>query len=191
MSAVIFMVAGAADAVGDWLIMLAGSLIGFCAALCFAMLGVGFVALFSLWKELVLQFRRANIRSLLLSSPLAIFWLVLGLAAMVFIGMLAEKVPVFGQTVFKILIWGVISIAFYRLWTSRSHAGLMLRAILMLSFSGIMVAAAAYAYWWITTQTALLLVVSLSTIGALNVAFYSSSVRLTALKDNLVKPPGA
>lgn len=135
LSVAIFMVAGAADAVGDWLFMLAGSLLGFCAALFFAMLGVGFVALFHLWKELVPQFRRANIWSLLLSSPLAIFWLALGLVVMVFLGMIIDRVPVFGQFVFfKALIWGVISIALYRLWMGRSHAALVLRAILMFPF---------------------------------------------------------
>lgn len=138
------------------------------------------------------QFRTANIWSLLLSSPLAIFWLALGLVVMVFLGMIIEKVPVFGQFVFfKALIWGVISIALYRLWMGRSHAALVLRAILMVSFSGIIVGAVAYAYWWIIAQTPLFLIVCLSTIGALNVAFYSSSVRLTALKDNLIEPQGA
>lgn len=95
---------------------------------------------------------------------------------MLFFGMIIEKVPVFGQFVFfKALIWGVISIALYRLWMGRSHAALVLRAILMVSFSGIIVGAVAYAYWWIIAQTVLFLIVCLSTVGALNVAFFISA----------------
>jgi hypothetical protein len=52
-SVVFFVFAGAADAGGDWLFVLTGCLIGFCAALFFAMFGVGFVSLFYLWQELV------------------------------------------------------------------------------------------------------------------------------------------
>lgn len=187
-----FMLAGAADTENDWLFRLTGCLMGFCAALFLAMFGVGFVSLFYLWKELALQLKRANVGSLLLSIPLASFWLALGLGVMLLSGMLVdkiEKLPVHWQSLLRGLLyvpmWALIAIAFYGLWKGRSYAALMLRLILMVSFSAIIIAAAAFAYWWFISQTALLLVLLLSAIGTLNVVFYSRWVRLAALKDNL------
>jgi hypothetical protein len=184
-SVVFFMFVGAADTGGDWLLALTGCLLGFCAALFSAMLGVGFVSLFNLWQELVSQFMKAKIRSLLLSFPLAIFWLVLGLAVTAFFGMVVEKIPMLPQE----LLWGLIAMVFGGLWMGRSHAALMFRGILMVSFTAIVVVAVAFGYWWIVRQTALLLVLFLSAIGALNIFFYSRWVRLKALQDNMLKPP--
>ena len=188
-SVVFFIFVGAADTGGDWLLALTGCLLGFCAALFSAMLGVGFVSLFHLWQELVSQFMRARIRSLLLPFPLAIFWLVLGLVVTAFFGMVVEKIPTLPERPMQELLWGLIAMVFGGLWIGRSHAALMLRGILMVSFTAIVVVAVAFSYWWIIRQTALLLVLFLSAIGALNIFFYSRWVRLKALKDNMLKPP--
>ena len=191
-----FMLAAAADTENDWLFRLVGGLMGFCAALCFAMFGVGFVALWNLWKELVWQLKRAKIGPLLVSSPLAILWLGLGLAVFVMFGMLLEKIeklaPFWQFPLRKwllTLVWLSIVTTFYSLWKGRSHAALMLRLILMVSFSTIIVVAVAFSYWWIIRQTALIFVLFLSAIGALNIVFYARWVRLTALKNNLLEPP--
>jgi len=61
----------------------------------------------------------------------------------------------------------------------------MLRLILMVTFSAIIVSAVTFGFWWIASQTALLLVVFLSAFGLPDVVFYSHRVRLLALKDNL------
>lgn len=195
-SVLFFMLAGAADTENDWLFRLTGCLMGFCAALSFAMLGVGFVCLWNLWKELAWQLKRAKVGSLLLSIPRAALWLALGLGVMLLAGMLAEKIeklPKLWQLLLSVLLhfsfWVLIAQAFYYLWKGRSHAALMLRVILMVSFSSIIVAADAFSYWWIISQTALPLVLLLSAIGTLSVVFYSRWVRLAALKDNLTDPP--
>lgn len=194
-SVLLFMLAGAANAENDWLFRLTGFLMGFCAALFFAMFAVGFVSLFYLWKELGSQLKRAEVGSLLLSIPLAAVWLALGLGVMLLAGMLvdkSEKLPAYGQALLRGLLyvpmWALIAIAFYGLWKGRSYAALMLRLILMVSFSAIITAAAAFAYWWFISQTALLLVLLLSAMGTLNVVFYCRWVRLAALKDNLTDP---
>jgi len=181
-SVVFFIFAGAADTGRDWLLVLTGCLMGFCVALFFAMFGVGFVSLFYLWRELVSQFRRAKIRSLLLCFPLAIFWMVLGLATTVFFGTVVEKIPMLLKRPAQELLWVLIAMVFGGLWMGRSHAALMLRGILMVSFTAIVVVAVALGYWWIIRQTAPLLVLFLSAIGALNILFYSWYVRLRALK---------
>lgn len=184
-----FTLAGASDRENDWLFRLVGALMGFCAALCFAMFGVGFVALWNLWREMVWQLKRAKIGPLLVSSPLAILWLGLGLGVFVMFGMLAEKIEElapFGKFLIMgvgaPLIWLSIVTTFHSLWKGRSPAALMLRLILMVSFSAIMVVAAAFGYSWIIRQTTLLLVLFLSAIGALNIVFYSGWVRVKALK---------
>jgi len=175
-SVFLFMLAGAADTGNDWLFRLVGALMGFCAAIAFAMFGVGSVALWNLWKELVRQLKRAKIGLLLVSSPLAVLWLGLGLGVVVMFGMVVEKMEKlapFWQILLNVwlhgLIWLSIVTTFYSLWKGRSHAALILRLILLVSFSTIMVSA----------------------IGALNIVFYSRRVRLTALKNNLLKPPEA
>ncbi len=83
------------------------------------------------------------------------------------------------------LVWGLIAVMFYSLWKGRSHAALMARLVLMVSFSAIIAAAVAFGVWWIASQTAPLLVIFLSAIGSLDVIFYSHWVRLSALKNNL------
>jgi len=190
LSVVFFIFAGAVDAGQDWLLALTGGLMGLCAAVFCAMFGVGFVSLFYLWQELVSQLRRARIRSLLLSVPLVIFWLVLGLAVTAFFGMVVEKIPMLPQRLIQELLWALIAAVFGGLWMGRSHAALMLRGILMVSFTAIVAVAFAFSYWWIIGQTAPLLVLFLSAISALNISFYSRWVRLKALKGNMLKPPG-
>ena len=196
LSVIFFMLAGAADTENDWLFRVTGSLMGFCAALFLAMFGVGFVSLFYLWKELRCQLKRAKVGSLLLSIPLAALWLTLGLGVMLLAGLLLgkiEKLPVLWQSLLRGLLyvpmWALIATAFYGLWKGRSYAALILRLILMVSFSAITIAGAAFAYWWFISQTALLLVLLLSTIGALHVVFYACCVRLAALNANLADPP--
>jgi hypothetical protein len=195
-SVFLFMLAGAADKENDWLFRLVGALMGFGTALCFAMFGVGFVALWNLWKELIRQLIRARIGLLLLSSPLAVLWLGLGLGVFVMFGMVVEKtekLAPFGQFLLNGwligLVWLSIVTAFYSLWKGRSHAALMLRLILLVSFSAIIVGAVMFSYWWVIHQTTFLFVLFLSAIGALNIVFYSGRVRLTALKHNLLEPP--
>ena len=90
-SVLFFMLAGAADAASDWLDRLVGCLMGFCAAIGIGMFGVGFVCLANLWKELVLQLKNAKISSLLLSIPLAVIGLALGLGVFVALGMFLTK----------------------------------------------------------------------------------------------------
>jgi hypothetical protein len=184
-SVLFFMLAGTADAANDWLYRLVGCLMGFVAALCFGMFGVGFVALWNLWKELVLQIKKAKIASLLLSIPLAILWLALGLGVFIALGMFVDKLSSSWATLTRPLLWGLIAVMFYGLWKGRSHATLMLRLILTVSFTAIITVAVAFGFWWITSQTAPLLVIFLSAIGSLDVIFYSHWVRLAALKDNL------
>jgi hypothetical protein len=183
-SVVLFMLAAAADGGGDWVTALSRSLMGVCAALCFAMFAAGFISLFYLWKELVLQLRKASIRSLLLFFPIAICWLLIGLAAMVFLGKILGNIPMVPEGAKREALWTLLGITFYGLWAGRSHAALVLRVILMVLFSSIMVVAVGFAYWWIVAQTTLLLVAFLSAIGALNAAFYSRWVRARALRNN-------
>ena len=196
-SALFFILAGAADSANDWLDRLVGCLMGFCAALGVGMFGVGFVSLANLWKELVLQLKKAKIGSLLFSIPLAVLWLGLGIGVVILLGMFVEKIPESRKSLFQTLLWSLISVtiagllwhlisvAFDSLWKGRSHAALMLRLILMVAFTAIIVAAVAFGFWWITSQTAPLLVIFLSAIGSLDVLFYSHWVRLSALEGNL------
>jgi len=184
-SVLFFMLAGAADAASDWLDRLVGGLTGLAAAVGVGIFGVGFVSLANLWKELVLQLKKARIGSLLLSIPLAVIWLALGLGAFIALGMFLEKLSNSWVFLIRPLLWGLIAVMFYTLWKGRSHAALMLQLILMVSFSAIIIAAAAFGFWWIISQTTPLLVIFLSAIGTIDVIFYSHWVRFAALKDNL------
>jgi len=175
LSVFFFMLAGAADEQVDWLYWLIGGLMGFVAALFFGIFGVGFVALWNLWKELIAQLKKAKVGSLLLSVPLAVLWLGLGLGVFLLLGILVEKIEKFAklwQSPLQESVWILIAIVFYGLWKGRSHAALMLRLILIISFSAIMLVAVAFGYWWIISETTLLLVLLLSAIGTLNVVFY-------------------
>lgn len=184
-SVLFFMLAGTADAANNWLYRLVGCLMGFVAALCFGMFGVAFIALWNLWKELVLQIKKAKIDSLLLSIPLAILWLALGLGVLISLGMFVDRLSNSWVFLTRPLLWGLIAVMLYGLWKGRSHAALALRVILIVSFTAIISAAAAFGFWWISSQTAPLLVIFLSAIGSLDVIFYSRWARLAALKDNL------
>jgi hypothetical protein len=196
-SVLFFILAGVADTANDWLDRLVGCLMGLCAALGVAMFGVGFIALTNLWKELILQLKKAKIGLLLFSIPLAVLWLGLGVAVFILLGMFVEKIPEPRNSLFQALLWSLISVtitgllwhliavAFDSLWKGRSHAALILRLILMVSFSAIIVAAVAFGFWWITSQTAPSLVILLSAIGSLDVFFYSHWVRHRVLGDNL------
>src|SRR5882672_8767121 len=78
-----------------------------------------------------------------------------------------------------------------QLWKARSRAALMLRLILLTSFSAIILAAAVFTCWFASSQTAPLLVLSLLAIGCLNVVFYAQFLRNTSLKDNLIDTSSA
>lgn len=196
-SVLFFVLAGAADAANDWLDRVVGCLIGFCAALGVGMFGVGLVSLANLWKELVLQLKKAKIGPLLFSIPVAVLWLGLGVGVFILLGMFVEKIPESRKPPFQALLWSLISVtiagllwhlisvAFDSLWKGTSHAALILRLILMVAFTAIIVAAAAFGFWWITSQTAPLLVIFLCAIGSIDVLFYSNWVRLSALEGNL------
>jgi len=184
-SLLFFMLAAAAEAPNDWVYELTGCLVGLCAALFFACLGVAIVSLANLWKELVLQLKQARIVSLLLSIPLALFCLVLGLGVFLLLGMFADRVPSSLQPLVGHLIWVLIAIVFYTLWSGRGHVALTLRLILMVSYSAIILAALAFAAWWLISEPALLMVIFLCAMGSFNVAFYSHWVRLSALQHSL------
>jgi hypothetical protein len=186
LSIAVFVMAGAADPGKEWLDRLAGALVGFCGAMAIAILGVGFVCLRNLWKELLVQLRKASFGSLLASIPLAILWLVTGLGAFVSLGMVAEKISEYAGVLLRPLIWALIALIFLGLWRGRTRAALMLRLILMVSFSTIILSATIFLCWWVSSQTAPLLVFSLAAIAALNVLFYSRFVRDAALMHNLI-----
>jgi len=191
LSIAVFLIAGAADTTNDWLARLVGVLLGLCGAVAVAMFGVGFVSLMNLWKELIQQLRKASLSSLLVSIPLAILWLALGLGAFVAIGMVIEKIGVYVGPLLRPLLWGLIALIFWGLWKGRSRTALMLRLILLTSFSAIILAAAVFTCWYASSQTAPLLVLSLLAIGCLNVVFYSHFLRDTALRDNLIDTSNA
>jgi hypothetical protein len=196
-SVLFFVLAGAADAANDWLDRLVGCLMGLCAALGVGMFGAVFVSLANLWKELLLQLKKAKVGSLLFSLPLAALWLGLGVAVFILLGMFVDKIPGIRKPLFQVLFWSLISVAiaellwrlisaaFDRLWKAKSHAALMLRLILMLAFTAIIVAALAFGFWWVASQTTPLLVIFLFAIGSLDVLFYSHWVRFSVLEDNL------
>ena len=191
LSVAVFLIAGAADTANDWLARLVGVLLGLCGAVAVAMFGVGFVSLVNLWKELIQQLRKATLSSLLVSIPLAILWLALGLGAFVAMGMVIEKIGVYIGPLLRPLLWGLIALIFWGLWKGRSRAALMLRLILLTSFSAIILAAAVFTCWFASSQTAPLLVLSLLAIGCLNVVFYAQFLRNTSLKDNLIDTSSA
>jgi len=114
-SVLFFMLAGAADAASDWLDRLVGGLTGLAAAVGVGIFGVGFVSLANLWKELVLQLKKARIGSLLLSIPLAVIWLALGLGAFIALGMFLEKLSNSWVFLIRPLLWGLIAVMFYTL----------------------------------------------------------------------------
>ena len=103
-------------------------------------------------------------------------------------GTLADRFAHYFGALLRPLLWLVITLLFWGLWRGRSRALLVLRLILMLSFSAIILAAAVFMCWWVSSQTAPLLVLFLVLVASLNVAFYSRFVRDTALIDNLVDP---
>jgi hypothetical protein len=189
LSVICFMSAGTAEAGKDVLYGLVGALMGLCGALAVAMFGVGFVSLTNLWKELILQLRKASIGSLLASIPVALLYLAMGFGAFLLAGtlviVLVEKLGQFSLGMGRYLLWILITLMFWRLWRSGSHAALMLRLILLISFSAVILAAAGCTLWWVGSQTGLQLVILLSVIGSLNVLFYARFVRDTALMDNL------
>jgi hypothetical protein len=191
LSIAVFLIAGAADAANNWLDRLVGVLLGLCGTIAVAMLGVGFVSLLNLWKELIQQLRKASLSSLLVSIPLAILWLALGLGVFVSMGMLLEKIGAYVGPLLRPLLWSLIALIFWGLWKGRSRAALMLRLILLTSFSAIILAAAVFTCWYASSQTAPLLVLSLLAIGYLNVVFYSHFLRDTALRDNLIDTSNA
>ncbi len=185
-SVALFVLTGAADAAHNWLDRLVGGLVGFCGAVAAAMFSLGFVCLVNLWKELILQLRKASIGSLLVPIPLAILWLAMGVGAFVGLGMAGVKLGVYVGALVRPLLWALIAFIFWGLWKGRSRAALMLRLILMATFSAIILAAAVFMYWWVSSQTAPLLVFFLAMVAFLNVLFYSRFVRDAALADNLV-----
>jgi hypothetical protein len=187
-SVVFLMLAGAADTENDWVMRLTGSLMGLCAAIGLGILGVGFVALVNLWKELSPQLKKARSGSLILAVPMAILWLGLGLGVMMLFGMLSDKIPKAWEFLLRAVLWVFITAALYKLWKGRSHAALMLRFILMVSFTAIIAASAAFIFLWIASETAPLMVILFTAMGILNVIFYARWVRARALK-NLEETP--
>src|SRR5260370_35367568 len=121
----------------EWLEQLRGAIMGFCGAIMVAILGVGFVCLVNLWKELILQLRKASVGSLLVSIPLVILWLAMGFGVLIGMGMVADRFAHYVGALLRPLLWLVITLLFWGLWRGRSPALLVLRLVLILSFSAI------------------------------------------------------
>lgn len=187
-SVIVFLLAGAADATSDGLAILVGMLMGLCGALAVATAGFGVVALSNLWQELFLQLRRAKTSSLVAALPLALLGLASGLSAFIFAGWLLKKVPAVPSSLYKEVMWILITSAFYFLWIGRSYASVFMRLILLTLFSAIILISVVLALWWAGSLTAHGLVVCLSAIGAINALFYAVFVRDIALADNLINP---
>src|SRR5260370_26780875 len=186
LSVAVFVLAGAADMGKEWLEQLRGAILGFCGAIAVGILGFGFVCLMNLWKELISQLRRASVGSLLVSIPLVILWLAMGFGVLIGMGMVADRFAHYIGALLRPLLWLVITLLFWGLWRGRSRALLVLRLVLMFSFSAIILSPTVFICWWVFSETAPLLVFFLAVIASLNVLFYSRFVRDTALKDNLV-----
>jgi hypothetical protein len=188
-SVVVYVLVGAFESPSGTLMTLTGALLGLGGALAVAGVGAGFVALWHLWKELVLQLRQARIARLLLSLPLALVGLAAGLGAFVLLGWVTEKLPPVLKPLYPEVIWFFIAIVFYLLWKGRSHLALFIRLILLVLFTAVISASVALAMWWVCSQTTYyLMIISLSAIGAINTLFYAAFVRDSALADNLIDP---
>ena len=186
-SILVYLLTGAADATSDGLLIL-GTLMGLCGALATGIAGIGFVALWNLWKELLSQLRRAKVGRLLASLPLALLGLAGGLGALILAGYLTEKFPAVPAVVYNHLFWLLIAAMFWFLWMGRSHAALFLRLILLVLFSVIILVSVVLVLWWAGSLTTYLLVFFLTLIGAINTLFYAVFVRNIALAHNLVDP---
>ena len=119
---------------------------------------------------------------LLVSIPLAILWLAMGFGAFLGLGIVAEKLGVYLGVLLRRLVWALIGLIFWGFWRGRSRAALMLRVILMISFSAIILSATVFMCWWVSSETAPLLVFFLAVLASLNVLFYSRFVRDAALR---------
>lgn len=200
---------GALDAGGELLDRIGGGLMGLCGAVALGILGVGFVAMRNLWKELIVQLKSARISRLLLSAPLAVFYLALGIGIFALFGFFLDEIPkvrgmlhdhpfwrvggaLLGAVIVGVMVeavWHVIATMFERLWGGGSHAALLLRLILMVVFSAIMIPAVVFLIWFAAEQIAPLQVAIFCVILYANVLFYSRWVRIEALKDNFREPP--
>jgi hypothetical protein len=187
-SVLVYLLAGAADAAGDSLMLVTGALIGLCGVVATATASLGFVALWNLWRELLSQLRQATIGRLLVSLPLALLGLAGGFGAIILAGYLTEIFQAVPVQVYKALFWFLIAAMFWFLWKGRSHAALFLRLILLALFTPIILVSVVFALWWAASPTAYLLVFFLSIIAAINTLFYAAFVRDIALADNLVDP---
>jgi hypothetical protein len=187
-SVAVYMLVGAFESPSGTLMTLTGALLGLVGALAVAGVGAGFVALWHLWKELVLQLRQARIARLLLSLPLTLVGLAAGLGAFVLLGWVTEKVPPLLKPLYSGVIWFFIATVFYFLWKGRSHAALFIRIILLVVFTAVISLSVALALWWACSQTIYLMIISLSAIGVINTLFYAAFVRDSALADNLIDP---
>lgn len=193
-----FLLAGAADMPNDLLDRVEGALMGLCGALFAAMLGFGFVSLWNLWKEVLLQVKYAwhlqrlvkskGIKTPSILRPIftAILWLACGLGVFLAMGFLLGLIPESWQRYIpKELLWLPILAMFGALWRSRTYAALLLRLILLFAFSAIMFAFTIFLAPRAAAQIAPALVTFLTLIAALNSLFYARWVRHKALINNL------
>jgi hypothetical protein len=187
-SVVVYMLVGAFESPSGTLMTLTGALLGLGGAVAVAVVGAGFVALWHLWKELVLQLRQARVTRLLSSLPLALVGLSAGLGAFVMLGWITEKLPRVLNFLYPELFWIFIAAVFYFLWTGRSHVALFLRLILLVLFTAIISVSVALALWWACSQATYLMIICLSSVGVINTLFYAAFVRDSALADNLIDP---
>ena len=187
-SVVVYMLVGAFESPSGTLMTLTGALLGLGGAVAVAVVGAGFVALWHLWKELVLQLRQARVARLLSSLPLALVGLAAGLGAFAMLGWITEKLPRVLNFLYPELFWIFIAAVFYFLWTGRSHVALFLRLILLVLFTTIISVSVALALWWACSQATYLMIICLSSVGVINTLFYAAFVRDSALADNLIDP---
>jgi len=123
--------------------------------------------------------------SFLRAIPVAVLWLIAGFALFLVIGVLLLKPLEKLRDLYQHLMLAVLTVMFYSLWKSRTHAALVLRFILLFLFSVMILAATLFAVAWSASQTAPLLVTFLAAITTLNTLFYARWVRLRVLINNL------
>src|SRR5258708_24892221 len=94
-SVLTFLLAGSADTPSTPLDHLLGALMGLCGTLFAAMFAVGLICVWNLWKEAIQQLKSAKLGSLILSAPLALLGLALGVGVLIALGMLVDKIPMY------------------------------------------------------------------------------------------------
>ena len=124
-------------------------LLAFCYVISGVMFGVGIVFVGRLWQELVPQFPGHSDRAVDESVPKSVWWLAVSFGGFLALGALIpliDKLPMLPKLlasgIARELIFGVLAIILYRLWSSRRLAALLMRTVLLLLFTAILIPAA-------------------------------------------------